>query len=187
MSLDHTLVDLQAALAAANIDSMVIGGYAAAVHGEPRFTADLDLTLGIDTDRLDEALKALTPRFTPLPEDPQAFALKTNVLPVEDAETGVKADLIFTFIGFERDAISRAISVPVGGRAAKVVTAEDLAVYKAVAGRPRDWEDIRSILAKKPDILDLDFIRRNLKEFDAILGSKAAESFEQILAELRRA
>jgi len=36
---------------------MVIGGQAVLVYGEPRFTRDIDITLGAGIERLEEVLK----------------------------------------------------------------------------------------------------------------------------------
>jgi hypothetical protein len=49
------------------------------------------------------------------------------------------------------------------------------------AGRPRDLEDVRTLILKNPGI-DLSYIRRWLKEFDtAFQGKGFLEAFERIL------
>ena len=44
-------------------------------------------------------------------------------------------------------------------------------VVKIFAGRPRDIEDMRTILLKNPDI-DVQYIRKWLKEFDLFFEKK---------------
>jgi hypothetical protein len=44
-------------LAARAIPCRVIGGQAVLVYGEPRLTRDIDITLGVSTERLDWILK----------------------------------------------------------------------------------------------------------------------------------
>ncbi|WP_173050321.1 hypothetical protein [Nitrospira sp. KM1] len=58
---------LATALDRAGIPYMIIGGQAVLLYGEPRLTRDIDVTLGIDVDRV-SGLLALTTQlaFTPL-------------------------------------------------------------------------------------------------------------------------
>jgi len=46
------LVRLARALEAAGIPYMVIGGQAVLLHGEPRLTREIDVTLGVDSSEL---------------------------------------------------------------------------------------------------------------------------------------
>ena len=39
-----------------SIPYLIIGGQAVLVHGEPRLTRDIDVTLGVGVDRLDDLL-----------------------------------------------------------------------------------------------------------------------------------
>jgi len=39
-----------------NLPYMVVGGQAVLLYGEPRLTRDIDITLGVDVDRLGEVL-----------------------------------------------------------------------------------------------------------------------------------
>ena len=41
------------------IPYMIIGGQAVLLYGEPRLTRDIDVTLGVNTDHLDQALVSL--------------------------------------------------------------------------------------------------------------------------------
>jgi hypothetical protein len=50
------LAKLAWALDGAAIPYMVIGGQAVLVHGEPRLTRDIDVTLGVDNSALDRIL-----------------------------------------------------------------------------------------------------------------------------------
>jgi hypothetical protein len=61
---------------------------------------------------------------------------------------------------------------------------EDLVIHKIVAGRPRDLEDIESVLLKNPRY-DAAFIRECLKEFDLALDSDLTERFKSIKKGLR--
>src|SRR5690606_11567206 len=78
------LENLGLALAAANLPYVIIGGQAVLLHGEPRLTKDIDLTLGVDIDRLAEVMSLVTSiGLRPL-VDPERFVPETLVLPCED-------------------------------------------------------------------------------------------------------
>lgn len=168
--IEHAAARLAACLEAAGIPYMVIGGLALAVRGEPRMTQDVDVTLGIDASHLDQLLAALAGQFTPAVTTPADFVKRTNVLPVRDDETGLRCDLIFSFISFERDAIDRAESVVLDSDSRiRIVSAEDLIVYKLLAGRPRDVEDVRGILTRQGEGLNRAVVETHLIEFARLI------------------
>jgi hypothetical protein len=83
---------------------MVIGGQAVLQYGEPRLTRDIDVTLGVDTDRIAEILQLSDDlQLEPL-VDPTEFTLRTMVLPCS-AAGGLRVDLIFSFSDYEQQAI----------------------------------------------------------------------------------
>jgi hypothetical protein len=55
---ERLLQAIARAFGGAGIDYMIIGGQAGLLHGEPRPTKDIDITLGVDLDRLDDVLGA---------------------------------------------------------------------------------------------------------------------------------
>ena len=59
---DHLLEQIANSLDAAGIPYMIVGGKAVLLYGEPRFTRDIDVTLGIGTDRLEELLRLVDAR-----------------------------------------------------------------------------------------------------------------------------
>jgi hypothetical protein len=178
---EEHLAKLAQALDRAKLAYMLIGGQAVLVHGEPRLTRDMDVTLATDTDKLPLLLDLLAGLgWPPLPADPRAFVEQTLVLPCEDKVTGIKMDFIFGLSRYEQEAVSRAVIHYFQGVPVRFATAEDLIIHKVVAGRPRDLEDIRGVLARRPD-LDLRLIRKVLGEFAQELGSPLLETFEALL------
>jgi hypothetical protein len=59
MSVNPDFRDLFAALNAANAEFLIIGGYALAVHGAPRFTKDLDVWVKANPDNAQKVWNAL--------------------------------------------------------------------------------------------------------------------------------
>ena len=77
------------------IDYMIIGGQAVLLYGTPRLTRDIDITLGVDTDKfpLIESICKKT-GLKILSEAPEDFARDTNVLPAEDVKLRMRVDFI---------------------------------------------------------------------------------------------
>ncbi len=158
-------------LEAKRIPFMLIGGQAVLLHGEPRLTQDVDVTVGVGPDRVPDLLgvcEALG--LQPLPDDPGAFARETFVLPAADPATGVRVDLIFSTTPYEAQAIDRAVLVNVGRREVPFASAEDLLLHKLFAGRPRDREDGAGVVRRKGPDLDWEYLAHWAREFAVIPG-----------------
>lgn len=141
----------------------IIGGLAAQRWGEPRFTRDVDLTILLTPGAEAAALRELVATFPGRLPDAVAFALEHRVLLVTVPE-GCEADISLGLPGFEEQVIARAAPYDLGeGRQVRLCSAEDLVVYKAVAGRPRDLEDIEGIVARQGRALDVAYIRSRLR------------------------
>ncbi len=179
--LEKTLVKITGRLDAGGIPYMVLSGYAIVIHGFSRLTQDLDISLGVDTGRLDDVLNATQSEFQPLSKDPRGFARDTNVLLLQDIETGVRVDLIFTSIDFERKAIDNADKVELHDGTIKVASLEDLIIYKMLAGRARDIEDVRMILAGGADSIASDRITDTIREFSSLQGNNSYREWISIL------
>lgn len=168
---------------ASSIPYMVIGGQAVLLYGEPRLTKDIDITLGVSTESFDKIEKLVTKLgFKILVKDCESFVKRTMVLPAADKTSGIRIDLVFSFSPYERQAIERANKIAFGDVAVNFASLEDVVIHKIIAGRPRDIEDIRSIVAKNPKRND-DYILKWLKEFDSSLGGGYCSTFEKIIEE----
>jgi hypothetical protein len=162
---------LSAELEARRIPFMLIGGQAVLLHGEPRLTQDVDVTMGVGPDRVHDVLGACAALgLEPLPDDPRDFVRETFVLPATEPATGVRIDLIFSTTSYEAQAIERAVFVDVGTRQVPFATAEDLLLHKLFAGRPRDLEDAAGVVRRKGPALDWEYLERWAREFATIPG-----------------
>lgn len=158
---DKTLQDLAALLETERVPYAVIGGIAAAVRGEPRFTADVDVVIGVELDRATELIAALeTAPFQPLFPGVAEVLKAAFILPVRHRATQIRVDMAVGLTGFEQQVIRRASGVVLAGRSIPVATAEDLILLKLIAGRPRDTDDITGIVARQRDSLDWDYLFR---------------------------
>lgn len=168
------------------VSYMVIGGQAVLVYGHPRMTQDIDITLGVDASRLEVILKiAEEAGLKGLPANPEEFVRKTNVLPVVDEKSNIRVDYIFSFSEFEKTALTRVNKVEMDGVQVSFASLEDLIVHKMVAGRPRDIEDIRSLLLKNPSF-DQAYVLKWLKAFDITLSRSLTPAFRKLMHDARK-
>ncbi|MBN1938515.1 MAG: nucleotidyl transferase AbiEii/AbiGii toxin family protein [Candidatus Aminicenantes bacterium] len=166
------------------IPYMIIGGQAVLLYGEPRLTNDIDITLGLGVEefaRISAAVEALD--LTVQVKDAESFVKETMVLPVQDAPSGIRVDLVFSFTPYERNAVENAVLVKWGQTTVRFASLEDLVIHKIVAGRARDIEDVRTVLMKNPTF-NRDYIRKWLVEFDQALDGGCLRLFDSIVSDL---
>jgi len=172
--LSRLLVLLGRAFDHAGIEYMFFGGQAVLVYGEPRFTQAIDVTVGVDPYSSAVVLQVLAERgLVPLVEDVAEFLRQTFVLPVRDPTSGIRVDIVFAQSGYEQEALSRTNTIIIEAYPLRFISLEDLMIMKTVAGRPRDLEDVRGLIAKNRSF-DRALVTHWLRAYDQELG----ESFE---------
>jgi len=161
---------------------MLIGGQAVLLHGSPRLTEGIDITLGTDPSRLPEVLDlCVALQLEPLPEDVEGFVRQTFVLPVHHAASGIRVDFVFSTTPYEQQAISRATFVELAGASVPFASAEDLIIHKLFAGRARDLEDAATVVRRKGRDLDWDYLEKWVHEFAAVPGrDRLREQLEEL-------
>jgi hypothetical protein len=164
---------------------MVIGGQAVLLYGEPRLTKDIDITLGVGVDNLEKMMKIATRlKLKYLADNVTDFVNETMVLPVIDQKSGIRIDFIFSYSPYERQAIERSRNIPLGKTVVKFAALEDVVIHKMITERPRDIEDVESILLKNPKY-DSRYIEKWLAEFDSALDKKYRQSFKDLQNRLK--
>ena len=164
-----------------NIPYMIIGGQAVLIYGEPRLTKDIDIALGISVEELQKIKRLVeTLRLNPLVEDIDEFVKKTMVFPVLDNKSGIRIDFIFSFSIYESQAIKRAKEIKLGKTGVRFASLEDVVIHKVISGKPRDIEDVKSVLLKNPDY-DNHYKKKWLEEFDRSLNENHLEIFKKII------
>lgn len=139
-----------------------IGGLALQRWGEPRETADVDVTLLTGFGGEEPFISALLDRYPGRIDDAAGFARANRVLLLRSA-SGVGIDVALGGLPFEESVVSRAtrFSFP-GDVPLRTCSAEDLVVLKAFAARGRDWVDVEGIIVRQTGTLDWKYIDEHL-------------------------
>jgi predicted nucleotidyltransferase len=163
---------------------MVIGGIAVIAHGVPRTTRDVDATIDGSRLGLEEILEAFAlHEIVPRIDDALQFARETQVLLLRHAPSGMDVDVSIAWLPFELEAIAAAQAVVLGDLRVPMARPEDLLIYKAIAWRPQDQQDVERLLALYGRNVDLERIRRIVAEFAAVLDEPARTiELERVIA-----
>ena len=174
------LAEIHNALERESVPYMVIGGQAVLVHGEPRVTKDIDITLGVDVDQLPEIKRIAERLFLQSLEGFSDEQIRRSaVFPAVHEASGIRVDFIFSFTPYETQAIKRAISVKIGSAYVRVATAEDTIIHKLFAGRPRDLEDVKGIISRNKTY-DKDYLKNWLSLFSSVAEKDLWKEFVTI-------
>lgn len=130
-----------------------LGGALALAYAteEPRGTRDIDVNVFVPAARADEVFRALPEGVRHTKAD-LATARRDDQVRLWWDDTPV--DLFFAAEPFHLDVAGRCRNVPFAGRTIRILAAEDLAVFKAMFDRGRDWVDIATMAAS--GAVDLD-------------------------------
>jgi hypothetical protein len=162
----------------------LIGGLVVSRWGEPRVTKDVDATVLVDFGQEAHVLSQLLERFRSRDADATRRA-QLGRLALLTASNGVDLDISFAAFPFEIEVLERATDWAVMLTVAlRTCSAEDLVLYKLVAGRLIDLHDVQSIVTRMGRQLDAQRIRLWGGRFAEILGKP--ELLEPFEAALRR-
>ncbi len=133
------------ALDAAGVEHAFSGAIALAYHViEPRATDDVDVNIGVDSSDAERVIRAMPPLVKWTGTQVRIAQAKGEVKLRWQKETAV--DLFFLRNDFHRVVQERKEFYDFVGDALPFVCATDLAVFKALFNRPKDWVDIDSML-----------------------------------------
>jgi hypothetical protein len=165
------LRDLSRAFAELDVSWYLFGAQAALLYGAARLTADVDVTVRLSERAGAEALvEQLEKHGFRLRAASPTFIQQTRVLPVVHEASGMPADIVLAGPGLEEIFLQRAVVHDIEGVAVPVASPEDLIVMKILAGRPKDVDDVVTILASQSDRFDAGIVRSVLQELESALG-----------------
>lgn len=159
MTLPERLVALHRALARRRIPHAFGGAIALAYWTlDPRATSDIDVNVFLPASEAEKLLRALPPEVAQPDGTAEAIARDGQIRLWWD-ETPV--DLFFDTVPVHDDAARHRERVSFARTQIPVLGPVELAVFKAVFDRTRDWADIEAMLAAEQ--LDLDAVREVLQ------------------------
>lgn len=175
-SLTQALLTVHDVLDAAEVAHALCGGLAANLYREEvRATSDVDLAVVVAPARLVDLVQRFSDagwKVEPYWRQGEQLRLTRNDLP--------RVDCIVATTDYERNAIQRAVSAEIEGHELAVLSAEDLIVFKLIAGRARDYEAVAAIINARLNRLDVDYITGWLEQLDA------GDAWERAIEEARR-
>ncbi len=179
----RSIRSLQQRLQEADISSVVIGGVAVALWGEPRVTRDVDLKVSLTRDDAERLLSVLSSDYNPLLPDPRRALKEQAMLFVQDP-AGTRLDLLLADTPYDIQAIQRGRVVEVHpGATIRACSPEDLIIYKLVSTRVRDHEDAASVVHRQGDHLDDRYVLLWLRQFEQALDdSTLVVEYERLRA-----
>lgn len=144
-ALNSDFMDFLRELAEADVDYLVVGGFAVAAHGYQRATKDIDIFVRPSIENARRVLRALTGFGAPLHGVDEAELAAPGLI----LQLGVpprRIDVINLIEGVSFDeANAHPVTVRIGGVAIQVIGFEALLANKRAVGRPEDLKDIRML------------------------------------------
>lgn len=134
--------ELLAEFARCGVDAILVGGYAVAYHGRPRYTKDIDLVLAGGDDNLERAAEALTRFGAPsvVVEGVRRQGL-TDVVYL--GQPPLRIDFLRSIDGVDTAGLAaRAVAAEVDGVPLRVIALDDLIANKSAVGRAQDRIDV---------------------------------------------
>ena len=159
MTLADRLLALHRGLADAGIEHAFGGAIALAYWTlEPRGTRDIDVNIFVPAAECEPALAALPPG---IPHDTGTVEAIRRDGQIRLWWDDTPIDLFFDYEPLHEQAARNRQSVPFEGEQIPVLGPVELAVFKAIFDRTRDWADIEAIAAAGN--LDVDAVRDELE------------------------
>lgn len=128
-----------------NVEYLIVGGYALAFHGAPRYTGDMDIFIKPDVENANRVLAALAEfgfdSFGLVTED---FTSPDNV--VQLGVPPVRVDLISSLTGVTwAEAFAGKVNGVYGGVNTPFIGREQFIANKRAIGRKRDLADVEAL------------------------------------------
>ena len=164
MELEDTLKKVTRILNKFKIPYLVTGGVAIVVWGRPRYTADIDIIIELEKEKVKKFVAALSQEGY-VDEDVVKEALKfKSEFNFIDQESGMKVDFwILENSEFDRSRLRRAIVRKIAGVPISFSSPEDLILKKLLwfneSKSTRQLEDIHSVMAIIENKLDYGYLR----------------------------
>jgi hypothetical protein len=133
------------------VEYLIVGGYAVAMHGYPRYTGDLDIWINANRETAAKMIKVLDEfGFGSLGLRQADFMESGNV--IQMGYPPFRIDILTRADGVDfADCYRNRVIVEHDGVIMPIININDLQKNKAATGRPKDLEDLRNLNDTAPD------------------------------------
>jgi predicted nucleotidyltransferase len=136
-----------------NVEFVVVGGYALAAHGRPRYTGDIDLFIRKSPENAQRVVDALHEFFGPLPEISVDNFLDEKRMSQFGLEP-LRIDFLVHIKGVDFDTVwNNRVVIRYSGLDIPFISLADLLANKRAVGRAKDLADLSLLELPKPDEL----------------------------------
>lgn len=151
MELDRDFSEFIACCAARDVRFLIVGGYALAAHGHPRFTKDLDVWVWLDAENASRLIAALNDfGFGSLGLTPTDFAEPGVVVQLGHAPKRIGLLTSIDGVGFD-ECWADHVVLEIGGLAVPFIDVDHLIVNKRASGRLQDLADAEALTSGDAD------------------------------------
>ncbi len=155
-TLDQKVVALERAFREAGLPHAFGGAIALAYYATPRGTHDVDVTLGLPPSAAQRVSAVLAPLgVDAIDDEARARIERDGQIRVRWSRTPL--DLFFSYDALHDACAERRREVPFPGQPLTVLSPEDLAVFKVLFDRPKDWQDLEELLFAQGERFDLGY------------------------------
>lgn len=173
MTTDDLVVAVFDALTFLGVPFMISGSLASNFYGVPRATQDADLVLDLSQLPVEGFTERLADRFDVDPQLGFETVTGSRRLIARARDSGFQVELFdVTDDPHDRERFRRRRVVEVLGRRLEVPTAEDVIINKLrwwrLAGRRKDFEDARNVVAVQRAALDWEYLNRWCRDLDVL-------------------
>lgn len=184
MLLDEKVSLLARTLTQAHLPHAFGGAIALAYYATPRGTRDVDINVFLPASAFDRVLEAIVP----LGVEPPTPTLRRTLVRDEQVRLvwdGTPLDLFFSYNELHDACLERLRRVAFGAERIAILSPEDLAIFKVLLARGKDWRDLREMLLAQGPAFDaaraIGWLERivvlddeRLLRFRALLAERAA-------------
>jgi hypothetical protein len=150
LALDEKVVALERAFRGGAIAHAFGGAIALAYYATPRGTHDVDINLFVPASELGRVMGALAPLGVGPPDEAARRQSQENgQLRVRWDHTPL--DLFFSYDALHDACRERRRRVSFAGEQITILSSEDLAIFKVLFAREKDWRDLRELLFAQGD------------------------------------
>ena len=158
LALDEKVSALHHAFTSAELPYAFGGAIALAYYATPRGTQDVDVNLFVPTHAFDRVLEALEPLGVDAPTAAERRALARDEQ-VRLSWDATPLDLFFSYAALHDACLERRRAVAFAADRIWILSPEDLAIFKVLFSRDKDWRDLGELLLAQGERFDADYAR----------------------------